>query len=144
MLSICCSSVASVIRARSCMELGQRPRAKSFSSRGVHSHRLGSLQPSCVRVCYKPGRDTAPDLVRSLTWQGWLVTSVPRFTTSRGGDRPRPGPCQHILYFQMQLLTTIGYGDIMPQSQSGKLFVSFYALSACIIAGTVAHPLSSP
>eukprot|EP00816_Leptocylindrus_hargravesii_P012000 CAMPEP_0196823176 /NCGR_PEP_ID=MMETSP1362-20130617/86454_1 /TAXON_ID=163516 /ORGANISM="Leptocylindrus danicus, Strain CCMP1856" /LENGTH=427 /DNA_ID=CAMNT_0042202967 /DNA_START=71 /DNA_END=1354 /DNA_ORIENTATION=+ len=41
------------------------------------------------------------------------------------------------LYFSMVTFTTVGYGDISPETQWGRLFTSVYAVSGIAIIGTV-------
>jgi voltage-gated potassium channel Kch len=44
------------------------------------------------------------------------------------------------LYFSTSLLTTVGFGDMLPSTQSSKLFTTFYMLagiSICLIALTM-------
>lgn len=42
-------------------------------------------------------------------------------------------------YFSMITLTTIGYGDIAPQTDLGKLFTMFYAVMGIGIIGAFAN-----
>lgn len=41
------------------------------------------------------------------------------------------------LYFSMVTFTTVGYGDISPETQWGRLFTSFYAVSGIALIGTI-------
>lgn len=45
------------------------------------------------------------------------------------------------LYFSVITLTTVGYGDISPQTQIGKLFTVGYVLVGIAIIGTFANLL---
>jgi len=38
-------------------------------------------------------------------------------------------------YFAVVIVTTVGYGDVLPDSDNAKLFTSFYVLFALVIAG---------
>lgn len=42
-------------------------------------------------------------------------------------------------YFSTMTLTTIGYGDITPQTDAGKLFTMFYAVTGIGIIGAFAN-----
>ncbi len=44
-------------------------------------------------------------------------------------------------YFSVVSLTTVGYGDIVPKTDSGKLFVSFYLMAGVGIIATFATNL---
>lgn len=44
-------------------------------------------------------------------------------------------------YFSVITLTTIGYGDIVPKTDAGKLFTSFYALIGISLLAGVANYL---
>src|SRR6185503_4056553 len=44
------------------------------------------------------------------------------------------------LYLAAQTITTVGYGDVAPKSQAGRLFALFYML---VSVGTVAYILST-
>lgn len=44
-------------------------------------------------------------------------------------------------YFSTMTLTTIGYGDITPQTDAGKLFTMFYAVMGIGIIGAFANYL---
>jgi len=39
-----------------------------------------------------------------------------------------------VIYFSVVVLTTVGYGDILPSTDGEKMFTCFYALSALVIA----------
>lgn len=46
----------------------------------------------------------------------------------------------HVLtavYFLVQVLTTVGYGDVVVYSQHGRLFLSFYVLGTVLVLGTI-------
>ncbi|HRF28624.1 MAG TPA: potassium channel family protein [Candidatus Saccharibacteria bacterium] len=45
------------------------------------------------------------------------------------------------LYFSTITLTTVGYGDITPQTDIGKLFTCVYILSGIAVLGTFANLL---
>lgn len=44
-------------------------------------------------------------------------------------------------YFSTITLTTVGYGDISPETTVGKLFTSFYVLTGIAILGSFANLL---
>lgn len=44
-------------------------------------------------------------------------------------------------YFSTITLTTVGYGDITPETTIGKLFTSFYVLTGIAILGSFANLL---
>lgn len=44
-------------------------------------------------------------------------------------------------YFSTITLTTVGYGDITPETTLGKLFTSFYVLTGIAILGSFANLL---
>ena len=44
-------------------------------------------------------------------------------------------------YFSVVSLTTVGYGDIVPHTDSGKIFVSFYLMAGVGIIATFATNL---
>jgi hypothetical protein len=45
------------------------------------------------------------------------------------------------LYFLTQVITTIGYGDVVPTTNAGKLFISFYALGVILYLGSLINLL---
>jgi len=45
------------------------------------------------------------------------------------------------LYFCVITLTTVGYGDITPQTDIGKLFTTFYVITGVAIIATFANLL---
>jgi len=45
------------------------------------------------------------------------------------------------LYLMTQIITTIGYGDVVPTTNVGKIFTSFYALGAILYLGSLINLL---
>ena len=41
------------------------------------------------------------------------------------------------MYFCFTIVTTIGYGDLAPKTESGRIFFMFYVLPGMIICGAV-------
>lgn len=48
------------------------------------------------------------------------------------------------LYFSFITLTTIGYGDLTPQTDSGKIFTMFYAAAGIGLFLKVIHVIAQP
>jgi len=40
-----------------------------------------------------------------------------------------------VVYFQVQLITSVGYGDVSPKTQERKIFMGVYVLAGNLIAG---------
>ncbi len=48
------------------------------------------------------------------------------------------------LYFSFITLTTIGYGDLTPQTDSGKIFTMFYAAAGIGLFLKIIHMIAQP
>jgi voltage-gated potassium channel Kch len=67
----------------------------------------------------------------------WFAVGYFAYTTMPWGPGSKPFSSVDAVYFQIQILTTVGYGDVVPHHFAGKLFTSVYVLVAIVMITAV-------
>jgi hypothetical protein len=63
----------------------------------------------------------------------WFAVGFFAYTMMPWGPGSHPFSTMEAIYFQVQILTTVGYGDIVPHHFAGKIFTSVYVLIAIVM-----------
>jgi len=66
----------------------------------------------------------------------YLFTNVIMFESVHF-DQVRPLTIVECIYFMSQVITTVGYGDIVPAKPRGQVFVALYVLGALFVIGMI-------
>jgi len=66
----------------------------------------------------------------------YLFTNVILFESVHF-DQVRPLTIVECIYFMSQIITTVGYGDIVPAKPRGQVFVALYVLGALFVIGMI-------
>lgn len=66
----------------------------------------------------------------------YLFTNVILFESVHF-DQTRPLTIVECIYFMSQVITTVGYGDIVPAKPRGQVFVALYVLGALFVIGMI-------
>mmetsp|Transcript_83881 Transcript_83881/g.237229 ORF Transcript_83881/g.237229 Transcript_83881/m.237229 type:complete len:707 (-) Transcript_83881:60-2180(-) len=93
---------------------------------------------------HKDGKvDTTRSLVQGLLILGVLLLAGTMFFMYEGKRDGSVIYLNEAFYFAVMSATTVGYGDSVPESPGGKLFISIYLIVGCFSLANAVHSIAS-